>query len=426
MKPVKFPFRKRSGNAKVTVYRHANPLRPGGVEFKVAFYGAEGKRRFASFTDFDAAHAKAKEILALAARGELDAIKLTKLDLADHKKAKSILDPFGVGLAEVAQEWAKAREMLQAGGVSVLDAVKWYAERNQVGIVSKLVSEVLDEMIESKRKANKRERTLQDLQIRCGRFAKFCPGYKLNMVTPGMVEDFFKTLDLSPQSCLNYYRTLDTMFRWAAGRHYLPKEHGLLGKIDKPVADDAEITIWTAGEIRRLLDAAPAGFLPALALQSFAGIRSAEVERLPWENIDLPGGRITIGPAQAKRRSRRTVPISPNLADWLAPYAGAGQTGLIWKHGHQRFYQAQQQTAAAAGLKWRNNACRHSYISYRVAQTRNIPAVACDAGNSPAMVKEHYDNQAKATPAEAEAYFAVRPAHAANVVPFAMPTEQQQ
>ena len=56
---------------------------------------------------------------------------------------------------------------------------------------------------------------------------------------------------------------------------------------------------------------------------------------------------------------------------------------------------------------WRQNALRHSYISYRVAQTGDVPRTALEAGNSPAMIFRHYrelvDEEA------AKAWFSVTP-----------------
>jgi len=412
MKPVKFPFRKRSGNTKVTVYRHANPLRPDGVEFKVAFYDAEGKRRFASFTDFDSAHAKAKEILALAARGELEAIKLTRVDLADYTKARRLLAPLGVSMAEAAVEYAKARNILRDCGVSVLEAVQWYADRHQVGIVSRPVQEVVAEMIERKRVDGLRERSLQDLRARCRRFAKAFPNMPLDQIKPEYVEQWLDGLNVGPQSRVNYIRNLHTLLVFAAGRNYVPADHGLLSRVERPKVTSGEIEVWTPDEIRSLLDNVPADFLPALAIQAFAGLRSQEIERLAWSDIDLPGGHITVNAGQAKTASRRVVPICPILADWLAPYAG--RTGLVWTGTHRAFYAAQQETAKAAGLSWKPNACRHSWISCRLAVLSDVAKVAYEAGNSPAMVHRHYHALVK--PAEAEAYFAVRPARPANVI----------
>ena len=39
---------------------------------------------------------------------------------------------------------------------------------------------------------------------------------------------------------------------------------------------------------------------------------------------------------------------------------------------------------------WPDNALRHSAISYRLALTRDLPRVATEAGNSPAIVQRHY------------------------------------
>ena len=39
-----------------------------------------------------------------------------------------------------------------------------------------------------------------------------------------------------------------------------------------------------------------------------------------------------------------------------------------------------------AGFVWKHNALRHSFISYRVAQTQNVAQVALEAGNSPRVV----------------------------------------
>jgi hypothetical protein len=39
---------------------------------------------------------------------------------------------------------------------------------------------------------------------------------------------------------------------------------------------------------------------------------------------------------------------------------------------------------------WRQNALRHSYISYRVAETGDAARTSLEAGNSPKMIFRHY------------------------------------
>ncbi|MHB1309390.1 MAG: tyrosine-type recombinase/integrase [Limisphaerales bacterium] len=67
-------------------------------------------------------------------------------------------------------------------------------------------------------------------------------------------------------------------------------------------------------------------------------MRSAEIERLEWGDIDLAEGHITVGASRAKTAARRLVPIADNLAAWLAPYAG--QRGKLWTRSHEDFYES--------------------------------------------------------------------------------------
>ena len=90
----------------------------------------------------------------------------------------------------------------------------------------------------------------------------------------------------------------------------------------------------------------------------------------------------------------------------------------MWPGTHEDFYAAQQTTAAAAGLPWKANALRHSFASYRFAQTGDAGRVAGECDNSTAVVHKHYRELVK--PADAAKWFALKPATPANIV--AMPT----
>ena len=66
--------------------------------------------------------------------------------------------------------------------------------------------------------------------------------------------------------------------------------------------------------------------------------------------------------------------------------------------------------------RWPENALRHSAISYKLAKTRDLAEVATEAGNSPNMIKQHYDALVK--PSAAEAWFTIRPVAPGNVTKF--------
>jgi hypothetical protein len=123
------------------------------------------------------------------------------------------------------------------------------------------------------------------------------------------------------------------------------------------------------------------------------------------------------------------LPPHDNLGAWLAPYAE--RKGNVWKVGHDAFYEAQQDTAAAtaveadaekgikaqSAVEWKANALRHSYASYRFAQTNDAGRVAGECGNSAAVIHGYYRELVK--PAEAEKWFNGKPESPGNVL--AMP-----
>jgi hypothetical protein len=46
--------------------------------------------------------------------------------------------------------------------------------------------------------------------------------------------------------------------------------------------------------------------------------------------------------------------------------------------------------AKDAGVAYRKNAFRNSFISYRLALTKDINSVAYESGNSPQMIRKYY------------------------------------
>jgi integrase len=155
-------------------------------------------------------------------------------------------------------------------------------------------------------------------------------------------------------------------------------------------------------------------------------LRTSEIERLTWEDIDLAGRMIKIGASKSKTASRRIVPIHDNLAAWLSTYAE--RRGKIWTGDSITFTNRERQTAAATvveadpeknikeqkPVKWQRNGLRHSYASYRFAITNDAGRVAGELGNSASVIHRHYRELVKL--ADAQRWFAVKPEGPANVV----------
>ena len=126
---------------------------------------------------------------------------------------------------------------------------------------------------------------------------------------------------------------------------------------------------------------------------------------MDWSEVRLVDRLVEATAQKAKTASRRLVPVLDNLAAWLTPYANL--TGLVWPHSEAYVHECQADVATDAKVKWKSNALRHSFISCRVAAIQNTAQVALEAGNSPQMIFQHYQELVR--PVDAARWFGVSP-----------------
>ena len=165
---------------------------------------------------------------------------------------------------------------------------------------------------------------------------------------------------------------------------------------------DTDTEIFTTDQMVSLLSIATPNIIPLITLGAFAGLRPAEIGRLDWSAVDLNRKIIQLRAGQAKTASRRIVPVSDNLVEWLSPHVGKGKI--------VDSYRVEQERRAIAKLldfKWPRNVLRHSFISYRIALVKSAGQVALEAGNSQEIIFKHY--RELATEEQATAWFNIRP-----------------
>ena len=403
-----WPRKVQPGRAIVTVYRRKNPS--GNFGYLVANYADDNRRRLDSFpTETEALEAAEKLAKRIDSRDYV-AASMTRQEAIEYANAQTRLKPFNV---TVDAATATVAECLQVVGdlANLHAAVKFFRARHKQ-VVKKPVPELVAEFLRLKETRGASERYLKDLRPRLNRFADDCKKDAGN-VTTADVQDWLDAQKLGAQNYRNYRTVLHTLFKHGAARshcHDNPVEN--VERVKVP--NGGKIQIFTPLEIARLLAAAPAEFLPCIALGAFAGLRAAEIGRFKWQDIDLAGGFIHVSADNAKTASRRLVPIQSNLAQWLAPYAQ--QSGLIWKGTSNDLQDARAATVKASGVTWKDNGLRHSFISYRLADIQNAAQVSLEAGNSPAVVFKHYRELVK--PADAVKWFSVSPEQPANILPM--------
>src|SRR5262249_44996667 len=176
-------------------------------------------------------------------------------------------------------------------------------------------------------------------------------------VAPTDVASFFEHLQLSPRSHNNFLCCLRTFFSFAAKHDWLSKEADLLSRVEKRHERKAPVDIFSAKEAAALLGAASPPLAPCIALSAFAGLRSEEILRLEWADIERRPGFIEVGAHKAKTATRRIVPITDNLERWLALAPRTHER--VWPFSRDRFFKALRNTADKARLAWKQNGLRH-------------------------------------------------------------------
>jgi len=390
-----------NGPARVRIY---TIRRKDGYEQFTLAWKEGGRRKTRCLSCMDEARMIAQQITVRIANGEGVTDEATKRDIQLLRHCERTAVGFGVTLAAAIDEWASARRA--AGEVAISDAVRFYQANRKDLLIKRTLAQVAGEFIESRRAGGSSKIHVRNCTDYLGRFTGQMSGNIADVTTADINRFLQKQETLGPVSRNSLRGTIVSMFRFAKRQGYLhPDRDTVADMTENFKVPETEITIFTTDEMMALLLASHARLLPALAIGAFAGIRTAEIQRLHWEDIKWERGHIEIAGRKAKTASRRLVPLSDNLKAWLAPWRE--ETGQIITASDVSGALNDVAVKAKIPGGWRRNALRHSYISYRVSKTGDVPRTALEAGNSPEMIFRHYrevvDEQS------AEAWFSITP-----------------
>jgi integrase len=417
-----WPRKIQPGRAIVRVYRRKTPK--GNFAYMVSNYADGENRRFDCYQSEADAIEAAETLAKRLDKRDYVAASMTQQQAIEYTGAAQVLTPFNVRVGEAASTVAGCLKLV--GDLSNLHAAaKYYAARHKETTKSP-VPAVVAEFLKIKGSRGASARYMKDLRSRLEHFADDCKKDACN-VTTADVQDWLDGRKLKPQNYRNFRTVLHTLFQFAVARGYAA-DNPIEG-VERVKVSGGDMEVFTPSEITRLLEAARTAFpdfLPCLLIGAFAGLRSAEIERLEWSDIHLQEKFIVVGASKAKTASRRIVPIADNLAQWLGDYAE--REGKIWLADSYLFYRQMPGIAAATAVKadpqqnikeqkpvkWKANGLRHSYASYRFAQTGDAGRIAGELGNSAIVVHKHY--RELVTPADAEKWFNARPETPANVL----------
>lgn len=453
-----------SGLVRVYVTPH------GKRELYTISYWVDGKRKREVLSSYDKAIAAAKKAGSELTKGDLGSAELSAVQRVACVRAMQTVAPTGVPIEVVAGVFAQAHEKLlkYKGRVSLLTAIDYYVKQHPVEFEPMPVEKVVKEFLQAKGADRLSDRYLQSLKWSLGRFAEAFAG-DITTVMGTDIDTWLRGLGRSPRTRNNLRSAVQTLFSFAKARRYLPKDHDEIESVGVVKDADGEIEIFTPAELAEILGHAGDRLVPFFALGAFAGIRHAEIQRLDWKDVRFDDGLIEIRPKKAKTASRRIVPIVDCLRAWLAGHRQPAGSVCAYRNmayeidelvgrinkarraawakskrvnkkalkeaerqaraqmaeareKHKRIPRGELPPAGAetaeiegwTAFAWKHNALRHSFISYRVAETQDVAKVSLEAGNSPQMIFKHYRELVR--PADAKTWFSIVPGGEGKVI----------
>jgi integrase len=384
----------KRGNTTTKIYRHKSRKYKGKYyELFTVAYSLNGRQRRKNFSRYKDAWNFASDTATTLEKGRAQVLSLGAAEWQSYVAAKNLLQPFGIPLHEAIAEYVAMRERKKT--------------------IEKRVGDLVDELLEAKKQARLSDRYIETLRTYLLRFAD---SFQTNIgsINTGAIVRWLDSLKIGPRSRNNVRQAIVTLFNFARRRGYLPKGETTEAADVETVRDhDGEIAILTPVQLTKLFRKAKHDYQLYFALAAFTGIRSAELLRLEWSEINFEKGHIEVKAQKAKTATRRLVPIQPNLAKWLAPYRG--RKGKLFQS--RRTVDSAIKFAKRLNIPWKANCLRHSYATYRLSMVPDAGRIALEMGNSPAKLFTNYRELDREN--HAPEWFAIEPERRSKkIVPF--------
>lgn len=392
------------------------PTPKNGKTFFVLDYWIKGKRRLVWRSSLADAKKAADDVFEKIADGQAESLLLRNDDRLMFLRARDAAAPIGKPIDAVCADAAEIHSLIAGRGITALEIVRDWLRRNKTNLQKITVADAGKLLIEQAKTDGKSSDRRKQLAAALDSLA-LAFNVEVHTITPDQISKYLAALPFKERTKRNHRDVIRYFNSWLILRGYLAKGTDWLEGVQNYSARKVgEIEIYSVPEITRLLNEA-GDMTPFFAIGAFAGLRHAEIARLDWSEIDLEDGFIEVHAAKSKTGERRLVPMHDNLKAWLRPHRpkdGKGKvapyantTKQLFKVAAATKRDATDTAPEVPAVEWKHNALRHSYISYRVAETADVPRVADEAGNSPGIIRQHYLRRVK--PNEAAAWFAVAP-----------------
>lgn len=242
--------------------------------------------------------------------------------------------------------------------------------------------------------------TVRNLAGRLGHWFELAHITTLGDIGRNTVE-VLRTRDADPQTRRNDMSAASSFCTWLVDKGRL--EHHPLKGLRRPKVPQKRKPVHTADEVGRLLTAARGyqggKWLGSVVALYFTGARPSELAETRFLYGRHPVARIEGG--KLRGRANRTVALVAAAVAWLRVAGCPERVPPLTR-------EVRRPLCRLAGVAWRPDIPRHTYITCRLLLVERDALVAREAGTSEAVIHRNYRNP-EVTRAQARAWAAVRP-----------------
>jgi integrase len=179
-----------------------------------------------------------------------------------------------------------------------------------------------------------------------------------------------------------YFRYAKMFFGYLTANRLI--EHNPMEAVPAPRGRSTK-NILTPHQMKALLKLEMPDYLMALMLLGgFAGIRTEEVCRMSWENINAATGQIHVPPDAIKQSPGG---FDQRITDFTEPLTRRakffkGRQGRIIPVASETLHTLRRKVVAPVLKTWPDNCLRHSFATYHLARCKSAPVTAFQMGHT--------------------------------------------
>ena len=297
------------------------------------------------------------------------------------------------------------------GGQSLLEAADFYLLHGAACAAAPTVAVGVKQYLEELRMLKRSEAHRKSMKNWLKRFvARFGEVKPIQVTTPEVktwILELGRESGLSSTTKLAAVRAARIWLGWALKQEWI-KEMPVLDDAGIPRDDVEEPEFYSAAQTRdffKLLEEKYPQAIPHFAVRAFFGLRTAEANRLTWDDVDLDAKILRVRATKTKTKVARTLDTD------LVP-----ETGFVWLRAYFDRGRASFRVDPKLGTRIYadfgsavDNGFRKSFATMFTSLTKNQQMTMMATGHtSLTTLRRHYE-ATKQPKEEAQAYFAVLP-----------------